>query len=153
MDIRKVKKLIELLEESNLAELEIQEGEEAIRLSRYGSGVVAPAPVAVPQPAAVAAAPASAPAESPAAAPAASEELSGHAIKSPVVGTYYGSPSPTAKPFVSVGSTVAEGDTVCIVEAMKIFNQIEADKSGKVVAILKNDGDPVEYGEPLLIIE
>jgi len=148
MDIRKVKKLIELLEDSGLAELEIQEGEEAIRLSRYSTAAPVAATPAAPAP--VAPAPTSTgddAKESPA------DEISGHAVTSPVVGTFYKSSSPTAKPFVSVGAKVSEGDTVCIVEAMKIFNQIAADKSGTVVAILKDDGDPVEYGEPLVIID
>lgn len=151
MDIRKVKKLIELLEDSGLAELEIQEGEEAIRLSRYSSA--APAPVAAPAAPPVAAV---APAVSPntgAETDDGEEKFAGHAVTSPVVGTFYKSSSPTTKPFVSVGSKVSEGDTICIVEAMKIFNQIAADKSGTVVAILKDDGDPVEYGEPLVIID
>ncbi len=150
MDIRKVKKLIELLEDSGLAELEIQEGEEAIRLSRYSA--TAPAPVAVASAPPAQAAPAQA-APEPAEEEDAGNEITGHAVTSPVVGTFYKSPSPTAKPFVSVGSKVSEGDTVCIIEAMKIFNQIPADKSGTVVAILKDDGDPVEYGEPLVIID
>ncbi|RTZ58801.1 MAG: acetyl-CoA carboxylase biotin carboxyl carrier protein [Gammaproteobacteria bacterium] len=151
MDIRKVKKLIELLEESGLAELEIQEGEEAIRLSRYSS--TAPAPVAAPAPQALPAQPALGTPESVSEDDDSSEKIAGHAVTSPVVGTFYKSSSPTAKPFTSVGSKVSEGDTVCIIEAMKIFNQIPADKSGTVVAILKDDGDPVEYGEPLIIID
>ncbi len=152
MDIRKVKKLIELLEDSGLAELEIQEGEEAIRLSRYSTA--APAPVATTPVAAAPAATTPAPASTGGdTEESAADEIAGHAVTSPVVGTFYKSSSPTAKPFVSVGAKVSEGDTVCIVEAMKIFNQIAADKSGTVVAILKDDGDPVEYGEPLVIID
>ena len=151
MDIRKVKKLIELLEESGIAELEINEGEESVRISRYSS---APAPVSY---AAAPAAPAPA-----AAAPAATvaEESSdedslpsGHVVKSPMVGTYYSASSPGSRPFVSVGDSVTEGETVCIVEAMKILNQIEADVSGVVKAILVENAQPVEYGQPLMIIE
>ena len=150
MDIRKVKKLIELLEESGIAEIEINEGEESVRISRYGSS---PAPAA---PAQYAAAPVAAPIA--AAAPAADESSdsaipSGHAVKSPMVGTYYSAASPGAKNFINVGDTVAEGDTVCIIEAMKILNQIEADKSGVVKAILLENGQPVEFGQPLVIIE
>jgi acetyl-CoA carboxylase biotin carboxyl carrier protein len=151
MDIRKVKKLIELLEESGIAELEINEGEESVRISRYSSS---PAPVSY---AAAPAAPAPA-----AAAPAATvaEESSdedslpsGHVVKSPMVGTYYSASSPGSRPFVSVGDSVTEGETVCIVEAMKILNQIEADVSGVVKAILVENAQPVEYGQPLMIIE
>ncbi len=151
MDIRKVKKLIELLEESGIAEIEINEGEESVRISRYGQN----APAAPVQYAAapVAAAPAAE------AAPAAADENSadaipsGHSVDSPMVGTFYGAASPGAKNFVNVGDTVAEGDTVCIIEAMKILNQIEADKSGVVKAILVENGQPVEFGQPLVIIE
>jgi len=151
MDIRKVKKLIELLEESGIAEIEINEGEESVRISRYGSGSAPAAPVQY------AAAPVAAPAPA-AAAPVAEESSadatpSGHSVDSPMVGTYYGAASPGAKNFVNVGDTVAEGDTVCIIEAMKILNQIEADKSGVVKAILVENGQPVEFGQPLVIIE
>jgi len=146
MDIRKIKKLIELLEESNLNEIEIREGEESIRLSR-GAGVVSVAPVAQPAAPVVAAVPA--PAETPAAPPAVPE---GHPVKSPMVGTYYAAAQPGAQPFVEVGASVQVGDTLCVIEAMKIFNQIEADKSGTVVAILKENGEPVEYGETLFVI-
>lgn len=146
MDIRKVKKLIELIEESDIAEIEIHEGEESVRISRIGS--IAPA-------VAMAAAPVAAPA---AAAPAATieetvEEITGHQIKSPMVGTFYGASSPGAKPFVEVGQRVSNGDTLCIIEAMKILNQIESDKSGVVKKILVENGQPVEYNEPLFIIE
>ncbi|MBT0236024.1 acetyl-CoA carboxylase biotin carboxyl carrier protein [Vibrio campbellii] len=143
MDIRKIKKLIELVEESGIAELEISEGEESVRISR--SGPAAPAPVhyaAAP----VADAPAMA-AEAPAAVPA------GHQVLSPMVGTFYRSPSPDAKSFVEVGQSVNAGDTLCIVEAMKMMNQIEADKSGVVTAILVEDGQPVEFDQPLVVIE
>ena len=151
MDIRKVKKLIELLEESGIAEIEIKEGEESVRISRYGQGAQS-APVQYM------AAPAAAPAPVAAAAPAAetgeTESMpSGHAVKSPMVGTFYAAPSPGAKNFVNVGDSVSEGDTICIIEAMKILNQIEADKSGKIKAILVENGQPVEFGQPLIIIE
>ncbi len=150
MDIRKVKKLIELLEESGIAELEIHEGEESVRISRHSSAS-APVPVSY---AAAPAAPAAAPSAAPAAESTTEDALpSGHVVTSPMVGTYYSAPSPGAKPFVSVGDTVAEGDTVCIVEAMKILNQIEADASGTVKAILVENAQPVEYGQPLMIIE
>lgn len=147
MDIRKVKKLIELLEESQLSEIEISEGEESIRLSRY-SASAAPVPYYPPPPAAVAATPVAA---APASAPAA-EEASGHKVTSPMVGTFYASSGPGAPPFVTVGSTVEEGETLCIIEAMKIFNQIEAEQSGVIKKILKSSGDPVEFGETLFII-
>jgi len=147
MDIRKVKKLIELLEESGIAEIEIHEGEESVRISRYSQNAPAPvqyaaAPAAAPAPVA------EAPAES-----SADAIPSGHSVDSPMVGTYYGAASPGAKNFVNVGDTVAEGDTVCIIEAMKILNQIEADKSGVVKAILVENAQPVEFGQPLIVIE
>jgi acetyl-CoA carboxylase biotin carboxyl carrier protein len=152
MDIRKVKKLIEMLEESSLAEIEIREGEEAIRISRASSSgaqhvvhMTAPAPAA-----AAPAAPAGAAA--PVAAPAAPAPA-GHAVTSPMVGTFYRASSPEAKAFVEVGSQVSIGDTLCIIEAMKMMNEIEADKAGVVKAILKENGQPVEYGEALFIIE
>ena len=150
MDIRKVKKLIELLEESNINELEITEGEESVRISRGVpmQAYAAPAPLA-PQAAAIAA-----PAAPVAAAPvaAAPEELAGHIVKSPMVGTYYASPAPGSGAFVSVGSTVKVGDVLCILEAMKMMNQIEADKAGTIGAILAEDGDPIEYDQPLFTI-
>ena len=149
MDIRKVKKLIELIEDSNVAEIEIHEGEDSVRISRTGGMV----PVA---PAQMAAAPAAAPvaAAAPAEATADSEEtISGHVIKSPMVGTFYRAPAPNANPFVDVGDSVSDGDTLCIVEAMKILNQIESDKSGKVKRILVENGQPVEYDQPLFVIE
>jgi len=150
MDIRKVKKLIELLEESDISELEIKEGEESVRISR-NSGMVqyasAPAPAAAP------AAPAPAPeADSSASAPPAPEEPSGHVVKSPMVGTFYRSPSPGSPAFVEVGKHVKVGDPICIIEAMKMMNQIEADKSGVVEAILVEDGEPVEFDQPLVTI-
>ena len=151
MDIRKVKKLIELLEQSNINELEINEGDESVRISRGGSSVT----YAAPAPAPVAVAPA--PAAQPAAAPAPSddtttEELSGHAVKSPMVGTFYTAPAPGSPPFVSVGQKVAAGDVLCIIEAMKMMNQIEADKAGTIGAILVDDGEPVEFDQSLVTI-
>jgi len=148
MDIRKVKKLIELLEESGIAEIEIHEGEESVRISR-SSGVAAPAPVAIAAPAAAPAPVAAAPA----AAPAAEEAIEGHVLNSPMVGSFYRAPSPGASPFVEVGSKVNVGDTLCIIEAMKLLNQIEADKTGTIKAILVENGQPVEYNQPLFIIE
>ena len=157
MDIRKIKKLIELIEDSDVAEIEIHEGEESVRISR-ASSVQPPVihQVAAPYPAAAPAAPAAAPAASaqPAAEqPAAEEELSGHIIRSPMVGTFYRASSPGSSPFVEVGDTVSSGDTLCIIEAMKILNQIETDTSGKVTRILVDNGQPVEYNEPLFVIE
>lgn len=148
MDIRKIKKLIEMLEESNLAELEIKEGEGSVRISRSPSGVyVQPsAPSFIPAQAGPAPAPA------PAAAPAAAEAPAGHAIKSPMVGTFYRSSSPGTPAYIEVGSQVKAGDVVCIIEAMKMMNQIQADKSGVVSAILVGDGEPVEYDQPLVTI-
>lgn len=150
MDIRKIKKLIELLEESGIAEIEIREGEESVRISRGQIAQAAPVQYTVSAPAAPAAAPAPAAAAQPAAAPA---QASGTPIKSPMVGTFYRSASPTAKPFVEIGSSVKAGDTLCVVEAMKMFNQIEAEVSGTITAILVENGQPVEYDQPLFIIE
>jgi len=149
MDIRKVKKLIELLEESDVAEIEIHEGEESVRISRYSSSV--PVAMAAPPVAAPAPAPAAAPAVA-AAEPAAAAEPEGHLIRAPMVGTFYRAPSPTSKPFVDEGSSVSAGETLCIIEAMKILNQIESDTSGKVVKILVENGQPVEYDQPLFVI-
>ena len=148
MDIRKVKKLIELLEESNIAEIEIHEGEESVRISR--ASTVAPAMIAAPAAAPTAAAAPAAP-RVPAAAPA-PKEPEGHIIRSPMVGTFYRAPSPGAKPFVTDGQSVSNGETLCIIEAMKILNQIESDTSGKIVEILVENGQPVEYNEPLFVI-
>ena len=147
MDIRKVKKLIELLEESDVAEIEIHEGEESVRISRASSVMPAMAPMPM------AAAPVVA-APTPAAAgePAAAKEPEGHIIRSPMVGTFYRAPSPGAKVFVEEGQAVAKGDTLCIIEAMKILNQIETDMSGKVIDILVENGQPVEYNQPLFVI-
>ncbi len=147
MDIRKVKKLMELLEQSGMAEIEIHEGEESVRISRYGDAPVAAAPIAV----------AAAPAPAAIAPAAATEEVEpgvdGHPITSPMVGTYYGAASPTSEAFVKIGQHVNQGDTICIVEAMKIMNQIEADQSGTVTEILCNDGDAVEFGQTLIVIQ
>lgn len=152
MDIRKIKKLIELLEDSGVAEIEIKEGEESVRISRYAEQAApmmvpaAAAPVAVPQ-----AAPAPVPAEAEAPV-AAAEEISGHKVCSPIVGSFYRASTPGAKPFCEKGQTVAEGDTLCIIEAMKMMNQIEADKAGVIKEILVDNGQPVEFGQPLFII-
>ena len=151
MDIRKVKKLIELLEESGISELEISEGEESVRISRYPRGSVAPLMQAAPPPV-MAAAPAPAlPATSTSSAPVGAKH--DHTVVSPMVGTYYSAPSPGAKTFVDLGTEVKVGQVLCIIEAMKMMNQIESDKSGRVTAILAKNGDPVEFGQPLFIIE
>ena len=154
MDIRKVKKLIEMLEESSLAEIEIKEGEESIRISRTSSVMPAMAMQAMPSSAAASLPAASAnAAETASAEPAGSGIPTGHQVKSPMVGTFYRAPSPGATNFAEVGSEVKVGDTLCIIEAMKMLNEIEADKAGVVRAILKENGQPVEYGEPLFVIE
>ncbi len=151
MDIRKIKKLIELLEESGIAELEIKEGEESVRISRqFASAPVAVAP-AMAAPAV--AAPAAAAPEAAAPAPGVAEEPSGHQVKSPMVGTYYSSASPTSGSFVSVGKKVNIGDTLCIIEAMKMMNQIEADKAGTIKQIMLENGQPVEFDQVLFVIE
>ena len=147
MDIRKIKKLIELIEESDIAEIEIREGEESVRLSRYTSRHPATHPASAPPPA-----PTAATAQA-AAAPQAPEEPTGHIVRSPMVGTFYRSPAPGAKSFIELGSNVNVGDTICIIEAMKILNQIEADKDGVVVKILVENAQPVEYNQPLFVIE
>lgn len=147
MDIRKVKKLIELLEESDINEIEIKEGEESVRISR-SSSVIAAAPVMQAAPAPVAAPLAAPVAPAAPAAPA----VEGHAVTSPMVGTFYGAPSPGAAPFVQVGQSVKEGDVICIIEAMKMMNQIEADKSGTVTAVLVDDGEAVEFDQVLVTI-
>ncbi len=158
MDIRKVKKLIELLEESGIAEIEINEGEESVRISRYPtSGAAMPMQMQMPMQQ-FAAAPEPAPAPAPAAAADTEDSadncaISGHTINAPMVGTFYTAASPGAPAFCKVGDTVNEGDTVCIIEAMKILNQIEADKSGVVKAILVENAQPVEFGQPLIVIE
>jgi len=158
MDIRKIKKLIELLEESGIAELEIKEGEESVRISRSGpqasfGGAGMMAPMMMPAPAAMIPAAAPVAATVSGAAPAAEAEISGHKVKSPMVGTFYRAPSPGAKAFVEVGQSVSVGDTLCIIEAMKLLNQIEADKAGTIKAILVDNAQPVEYGEPLFVID
>jgi acetyl-CoA carboxylase biotin carboxyl carrier protein len=159
MDIRKIKKLIELLEESGIAEIEIKEGEEAVRISRMPVGgaitqvlpqvltQVAPAagPLAI---APVAAAPAAA-----AEAPAPKIKPNEHVITAPMVGTFYGSPSPGAKPFVEIGDEIKVGQVLCIIEAMKMMNQIEADRGGRVTSVMARNGDPVEFGQPLFVVE
>lgn len=157
MDIRKVKKLIELLEESGLAELEITEGEESVRISRQApNAAVQYAMPPMPYPSAMLAAPAAGTATagtgSAVAAPAGAESA-GHKVLSPMVGTYYESPAPDAPNFIKIGDQVKAGDTLCIIEAMKMLNQIEADVSGKVVAALAKNGEPVEFGQPLFVIE
>ncbi len=151
MDIRKVKKLIELLDESGIAEIEITEGEESVRISRYGPGApVAPAPVAVAVPAPVAA-PVAAPVTE--AAAAAEPEEDGFEVKAPMVGTVYGASSPGAAPYVQVGDRVSEGDILCIIEAMKMMNQIEADVAGVIKSIRIQNGEPVEFGQTLFVID
>ena len=157
MDIRKVKKLIELLDETGVAEIEIKEGEESVRISRHPSGGTfammpqhmlygpPPAPAAAPAAPAVSAAPAATPA--PAAASA------DQTVTAPMVGTFYSAPAPGAKPFVDIGSDVKAGDVLCIIEAMKMMNQIESDKAGRIVSVLAKNGDPVEFGQPLFVIE
>jgi acetyl-CoA carboxylase biotin carboxyl carrier protein len=146
MDIRKIKKLIELLESSGITELEIREGEESVRISRHSPPIVAPAT-----------APAMIPPEPPPQKEVGSKKEggipSGHIVKSPMVGTLYQSPTPGAKPFVETGHQVVIGDVLCIIEAMKMFNQIEADKAGTIAAILAENGQPVEYGQPLFVIK
>lgn len=153
MDIRKIKKLIELLDETGISEIEIKEGEESVRLSRYSHQPIdthsmrytpppaAPLPAPTPTASAAAAVESTAP------------QANGHKVRSPVVGTMYTSPSPEAPPFVTIGQSVKAGDILCIVEAMKMFNEIEADRAGKIVAILASNGDPIEYDQPLFIIE
>ena len=152
MDIRKVKKLIELLEESGISELEISEGEESVRISRHprmGMQVAAAAAPAVQAAPAAPAAPATA-ATSAGERPRRNDE---HTVTSPMVGTYYASASPGAKPFVEIGSEIKVGQILCIIEAMKMMNQIESDKEGRVTAMLAKNGEPVEFGQPLFIIE
>lgn len=153
MDIRKIKKLIELLEESGIAEIEIKEGEEALRISRMPTGAaLAHMPHVAPM-----AAPLSVPAK--AAAPSVSEAVvpkakaNEHVITAPMVGTFYGAPSPGAKPFIEIGDEIKVGQVLCIIEAMKMMNQIEADKAGRVTSIMARNGDPVEFGQPLFVVE
>lgn len=154
MDIRKIKKLIELVEESGITELEVSEEEGTVRISRAQPTAPASAVQYVAAPQQAAPAPVAAPAAQTApVAPAASAEVSGHAVLSPMVGMFYRSPSPDAKPFIEVGQTVNVGDALCIVEAMKMMNRIESDKAGVVKAILVNDGEAVEFDQKLIIIE
>jgi acetyl-CoA carboxylase biotin carboxyl carrier protein len=152
MDIRKIKKLIELLEESGLAELEISEGEESVRIARFGKNTGAmPQGMPMVMPAAApAAGPAPAPAPAAAAAPAARDE---NLVTAPMVGTFYASPAPGAKAFIEIGQEVRVGQVLCIIEAMKMMNQIESERAGKVVAVLAKNGEPVEFGQPLFAIE
>ncbi|MEM6641021.1 MAG: acetyl-CoA carboxylase biotin carboxyl carrier protein [Pseudomonadota bacterium] len=163
MDIRKVKKLIEMLEDSGVHEIEITEGEESVRISRYAQqpAAAAPAPMHYVSPAAAPAAipaPAPAPTAPPAdatsgGAPAAPAELSGHVVKAPMVGTFFKAPTPDARPFAEIGTEVKLGQTLCIIEAMKMMNQIEADKAGRVTQVLVDNGEPVEFDQPLFVIE
>jgi len=157
MDIRKVKKLIELLEESGIAEIEIKEGEESVRISRMASGATHATPMYAgpvyappPMPAPVAAALAAAPTAAPTASPPPSVD---HMVQAPMVGTYYSAPAPGAKPFVQIGDEVKVGQVLCIIEAMKMMNQIESDRAGKVTSVLVQNGDPVEFGQPLFAIQ
>jgi acetyl-CoA carboxylase biotin carboxyl carrier protein len=153
MDIRKVKKLIELLEESGISEIEISEGEESVRISRYPKpGAIAVVPNAPAAPAAPAAPSAAAPGAQPPAAPAASP-VRGQQITAPMVGTFYSGPAPGAKPFVEIGTEVKPGDTLCVIEAMKMMNQIESEFAGRIVSILVENGSPVEFGQTLFVIE
>ena len=155
MDIRKIKKLIELLEESGIAEIEIKEGEEAVRISRMSPGALSTHPPQVahlagaPSAAGAAPAPEAAVAESPAQKPKPSE----HVITAPMVGTFYASPSPGAKAFVEIGDEIKVGQVLCIIEAMKMMNQIESDKAGRIASVMARNGDPVEFGQPLFVVE
>jgi len=154
MDIRKVKKLIELLDETGVAEIEIKEGEESVRISRHPSGgafAMMPQHMMYGPPPAPATAPAVPVA--PAAAPAPAAASADQTVTAPMVGTFYSAPAPGAKPFVDIGSEVKPGDVLCIIEAMKMMNQIESDKAGRIVSVLAKNGDPVEFGQPLFVIE
>jgi acetyl-CoA carboxylase biotin carboxyl carrier protein len=159
MDIRKVKKLIELLDETGVAEIEIKEGEESVRISRHPTGgafAMMPQHMMYGPPPAPAAAPAAAavtPAAAAAAVAAAAAATADQTVTAPMVGTFYSAPAPGAKPFVDIGSEVKSGDVLCIIEAMKMMNQIESDKAGRVVSVLAKNGDPVEFGQPLFVIE
>jgi acetyl-CoA carboxylase biotin carboxyl carrier protein len=155
MDIRKVKKLIELLDETGVAEIEIKEGEESVRISRHPSGggyAMMPQQMMYAPPAAPAAVPVAAPAAAPAAAAPAAASAD-QTVTAPMVGTFYSAPAPGAKAFVDIGSEVKAGDVLCIIEAMKMMNQIESDKAGRIVSVLAKNGDPVEFGQPLFVIE
>jgi acetyl-CoA carboxylase biotin carboxyl carrier protein len=151
MDLRKLKKLIDLVQESGIAELEITEGEEKVRISRAGNAVQT-AVMTMPQATTMMAAAPAAAAAAPAAAPETPAEPEGHVVKSPMVGTFYRSSAPGAKPFVEIGQSVNAGETLCIIEAMKLLNEIEADQGGVVKSVLVENGQPVEYGQPLFLI-
>jgi acetyl-CoA carboxylase biotin carboxyl carrier protein len=154
MDIRKVKKLIELLEESGIAEIEIREGEESVRITRQSSSVqTIAAPIYAPPMMPAAAAPAAPAAGPPTTGPAPAKHAPDKVVTAPMVGTFYSAPAPGAKAFVELGSEVKPGDVLCIIEAMKMMNQIESDKAGRVVSILVKNGDPVEFGQSLFVIE
>jgi acetyl-CoA carboxylase biotin carboxyl carrier protein len=160
MDIRKVKKLIELLEESGISEIEIKEGEEAVRISRAPTGAVVPQFIHAPMPmqapatsAGAAGSPSAAAAAADTPAPLARRKDDKNLVTAPMVGTFYAAASPTAKPFVAVGDDVKEGQVLCIIEAMKMMNQIESDRAGKVTAIMCKNGDPVEFGQALFVVE
>jgi acetyl-CoA carboxylase biotin carboxyl carrier protein len=156
MDIRKIKKLIELLEESGISEIEIKEGEEAVRISRLASPVALSGPQATTLAGAAGAAAAAPPTLAPAAvseAAALKPKPSEHVITAPMVGTFYASPSPGAKAFVEIGDEIKVGQVLCIIEAMKMMNQIEADRAGRIVSVMARNGDPVEFGQPLFVVE
>jgi len=150
MDIRKIKKLIDLVESSGIAEIEIKEGEESVRINRYSSTQMPTYSMPYPQ---QMYAPPMANLPSPVDSPPAKEDYKGHVVKAPMVGTFYRSASPTSKPFIEENQTVNEGDTLCIIEAMKILNQIVADKSGTIIKVLAENGSPVEYDQPLFVIQ
>jgi len=156
MDIRKIKKLIELLEESGIAEIEIKEGEEALRISRMPSGTAVsqlPPMAALPLPAPLVAPAAAATAPRPAEAAVPKAKANEHVVTAPMVGTFYASASPGAKPFIEIGDEIKVGQVLCIIEAMKMMNQIEADRAGRVTSIMARNGDPVEFGQPLFVVE
>lgn len=150
MDIRKIKKLIEIIEESDIAEIEIKEGEESVRISRYSN---TPAPIAYSTAPVAVSAPSLAPPSGSISAEPAEPKITGHVVKSPMVGTFYRSSSPGSKTFTEIGQQIQAGDTLCIIEAMKILNQIESDKTGTVTQILVENGQPVEYDQPLFVVE
>jgi acetyl-CoA carboxylase biotin carboxyl carrier protein len=152
MDLRKLKKLIDPVQESGIAELEITEGEEKVKIVKGGVVSVSPGPATAPAAAPAAAPPGLSAAAAPAAVPEAAPAVEGHVVKAPMVGTFYRSPSPDAKAFVEVGQAVKEGEVICIIEAMKLMNEIDADAAGTVKAILVENGQPVEYGQPLFIL-
>lgn len=159
MDIRKIKKLIELLEESGIAEIEIKEGEEAVRISRMAAPAAGAQPVtqamhaAAPAPGAALRVPELQPAALAEGAAAGKPKPNEHVVTAPMVGTFYAAPSPGAKPFVEIGDEIKVGQVLCVIEAMKMMNQIEADKAGRIASIMARNGDPVEFGQPLFVIE